>query len=268
MTEWFSDRRPELYTCVGDFNETGGRCRNPRATCPDHPKGMPKSRRPDAVLVKRTLNKEMLRRFEAQGWRIAERTVEESGGLAIRHTLTAMIAGREDLNIRKELSGAPEDLDSGAQVMGDEGLQNVLVAQSCQELFTLGYLVKDWYILSRKHKPPFRMVVVFALAHDIAEAAKLKASNASFREEQLAFFLEAMDVPFGQVDVWANLPRTDGSVVYTVNCKEPGRTPGQPCMLRAAGGYYNAQGDFSQPPRRRINGDKTITEPARETATA
>ena len=223
------------YACKAGLYNGSARCRN-LEPCPTHPDGQPPAPRPDVVLLKINVGKlpdhrgqggERVKRLQAAGVKVADRSPERAIKLAGEHLAQAERLGRDAYRIRKEREGIsasgmvgtirdtegketflPEAIDSGTPVFGKLGRQEVDLRGLLTELRTAGFRVIGTHMLARNWKPPVRWVIEFSRAGD---------EISSF---PWSVFRELTARPFGQVDVWANPRDRRGEVVHTVNCGE------------------------------------------------
>lgn len=243
------------YACTAGVSGGKARCRN-EAPCSVHPDGQPPAPRPDVILLKINVGKlpdrggqggDRVKRLEAAGVKIVERSPERAVKLAEAHLAQAERLGRDAYRIREEREGItptgtvgtvrdhegkeaflPEAIDSGTPVFGRLGVQEADLRGLMTELKAAGFRATGTHVLARNWKPPARWVIEFS--HGGEEVASFP--HALFRE----FTANA----FGQVDVWANPRDTRGEVVHTVNCGER-REAGAP----AKGALRFAEGDWA-----------------------
>jgi hypothetical protein len=212
--------REFFYACTAGIGappkaEFGlARCRNPQP-CSIHQNGAlwAKAPIPDVVLFKVNISKNnrdwdrlpLLERTEERSWQLTQAHLDQLRHLGIdRDTLRYREARGEDTKL-------PEADDTGVPIFNEEdGLQFVDVAGVIPELHKAGYLLIHAHRLWRFHKPPVRLVLVFAknvTSQPLADFPWLKLKD-------------FISVEFGQVDVWANPIDARNICVHTVNCSK------------------------------------------------
>lgn len=243
------------YACKAGVHDGNARCRN-MAPCSTHPQGQPLAPRPNVILLKINVGKlpdhrgqggERVKRLQAAGVKVVERSPERAVKLAQDHLAQAERLGRDAYRIREEREGIaatgtvgtirdpegkevflPEAIDSGSPVFGRLGRQEVDLRGLMTELKAAGFRVTGTHVLARNWKPPARWLIEFS-----REGTEL----APFPH---GLFREFTACAFGQVDVWANPRDKRGEVVHTVNCGER-REAGAPFK----GGLRYADGDWA-----------------------
>ena len=198
-----------MKACIGHDN--GARCRNlvrpPADRCAEHQGELETAPKPETILVKFFgLKPEEVAGLEKGGVRkVAYKPQTED-----KHRQQAKKLGRDFHAYRKGIG------DSGTAVFGKEGARFISITNLISELMDQ-YCPADCHIKERPEKQAHVLVVTFSREDKDISLSKEVA-------DKVLDLLTASRV-WAKVDVWANPPQENGSIVHTVNCHHWGIRP-------------------------------------------
>ena len=139
------------------------------------------------VLVKANINPKWLQRFQEAG--ISLKSPDE-GALELKHIFHALERRKNPYAIRQEIA------DSGTQVFGKSGEQNISINGLSQELRNAGYFPSGVHIRRRAEKK-FNVLVIPFIA----------GGEESLLPQAASLLKEFFRVCWGYVHVWVNPPQ-------------------------------------------------------------
>ena len=188
-----------MNACKADLGDKG-RCRHTaqeNGFCAQHQSGAKVVDQADVVLVKANVNKHWADRFMTNGVKVVNHNPAKQN---TEHAKQAIAIGRNPYGARRERNFA----DSGTPVFGREGAKNVGTGSIFEELLAAGYHTTDVHMYQKKDGHGYVLVLNFCK----------KGDEIVVSPTVMSFLMSC----WGQVDLWANPPKEDGSVLNTVNC--------------------------------------------------
>ncbi|OGZ92568.1 MAG: hypothetical protein A2549_03150 [Candidatus Staskawiczbacteria bacterium RIFOXYD2_FULL_37_10] len=179
--------------------------------------------KPDVALYKFNLNGKWRDKLLELG--VPEKD-PDFGAKEAKHVAHAQQFGREAYAIRKEVA------DSGVPVFGKEGIQNVSLYETLQDLLA-EYEVVDIHIRPRRDGTRWISVLVINFSH-----GGRSISNQPALDTTLEFLSSSC---WGFCHVWANPPQDDGRIVHTINSSHREVDKQPELVLRLNGGLWSTE---------------------------